>query len=434
MLADGWTLTRDGERRLVQGPDGVGVAVDDSVECVLEDRPRTLFDFATQVVFERLGAVACDVDLEPRRPPTFDDGPSVSIVIPHRDGVALLEPCLASIAAQTYRSIEVIVVDGGSTDDTAAFLRSRPDVRVVHGDPARGYSGACNDGVAAASGDHLLLLNNDTVLEPDAVAQLVRVARFKPRDLGAVNALTRRLDLPAVIDSLGTVVGMHGFGAPGFAGFVDFGQFAARRDLFSASFTAVLIPRSAWERVGPMDETYGYYYEDVDWSIRARILGLRIWPASRSIVYHHGSASIARSPSAHKLHLVTRNRLRFAAQVLRARQAAGFLRRYAAEDIRTLARAVRDGRVEDARAVAGAPLAIARDARLVLERRRQLAATHLVPMETIFAASAGFAVLVDGPYPRVDTQAVRGHYLLIPAVHRRALHLKNAAGDDPVSR
>ena len=151
---------------------------------------------------------------------------------------------------------------------------SIPAVVVVEARGNPGFAAACNLGVAAASGEHLLLLNNDTTLEPDAIGQLVRVALQSPSRLAAVNAMTRRADLPPVIDSLGNVSGMRGFGAPRYAGFVDFGQFARDGELFSASFTAVLIPRLAWEAVGPLDERYGYYYEDVDWSLRARMGGL----------------------------------------------------------------------------------------------------------------------------------------------------------------
>ena len=122
---------------------------------------------------------------------------------------------------------------------------------------------------------------------------------------------------------------MRGFGAPRHAGFVDFGQFARDGELFSASFTAVLIPRRAWDVVGPLDERYGYYYEDVDWSLRARMGGLYVLPAPHALVYHEGSASIGTRPSAYKLRLVTRNRVLWAGKVLRMRNSIGFARRYA---------------------------------------------------------------------------------------------------------
>ena len=235
---------------------------------------------------------------------------------------------------QRYAPLEIVVVDGGSSrrDRARCCIAEHPSVVLVAANGNPGFAAACNLGVAAASGEFLLLLNNDTTLEPDAIGQLVRVALQSPARLAAVNAMTRRADLPAVVDSLGNVSGMRGFGAPRYAGFVDFGQFARDGELFSASFTAVLIPRRAWELVGPLDERYGYYYEDVDWSLRARMGGLYVLPAPHSLVYHEGSASIGARPSAYKLRLVTRNRVLWAGKVLRMRNSLGFARRYALED------------------------------------------------------------------------------------------------------
>jgi GT2 family glycosyltransferase len=412
----GWRITEDERGPLLQGPRGV-VRVDATVAAVFggdsaRDAGRLVQSTAGRVL-RRLGALeGGPADGEPLRPPAAEQGPLVSVVIATHDGRDLLAACLRSLAEQRYAPLEIVIVDGGSGDGTRDLLReAHPGVVVVEAPGNPGFAAACNLGVAAASGEHLLLLNNDTTLEPDAIGQLVRVARQSPRRLAAVNAMTRRADLPAVIDSLGNVSGMRGFGAPRYAGFVDFGQFARDGELFSASFTAVLIPRLAWEAVGPLDERYGYYYEDVDWSLRARMGGLHVLPAPHALIYHEGSASVGTRPSAYKLRLVTRNRVLWAGKVLRGRNALGFARRYAFEDAERISLALREGRRKDAAAMATAWLEVAVRAPSIYAARQALRQWHVVPDENLFRAAATGPPLLDGSLPRIDGPAIRGHYL-----------------------
>jgi GT2 family glycosyltransferase len=412
----GWRITGDERGPLLQGPRGL-VRVDATVAAVFEGNVAThagrLVQSTAGRVLRRLGALeGGPADGEPPRPQAPEQGPSVSVVIATHDGRDLLAACLRSLGEQRWSPLEIVVVDGGSTDGTRELLREQhPEVVLVEAYGNPGFAAACNLGVAAASGEHLLLLNNDTTLEADAIGQLMRVAQQFPRRLAAVNAMTRRADLPAVIDSLGNVSGMRGFGAPRYAGFVDFGQFARDGELFSASFTAVLIPRVAWDAVGPLDERYGYYYEDVDWSLRARMGGLHVLPAPHALVYHEGSASVGTRPSAYKLRLVTRNRVLWAGKVLRGRNAAGFARRYLFEDAERIALALGEGRRKDAAAMATAWLEVAVRAPSIYRARQTLRQWHVVPDENLFRAAATGPPLLDGSLPRIDGPAIRGHYL-----------------------
>lgn len=416
MQTAGWRITEDQRGPLLQGPRGV-VRVDATVSAVfcgdsVSDAGRLVRSTAGRVL-RRLGALeGGSADGEPRRPPAPEQGPRVSVVIATHDGRDLLAACLRSLREQRYSPLEIVVVDGGSSDGTGELLLAEHQGVVLVRAPGNpGFATACNLGVAAASGEYLLLLNNDTTLEPDAIGQLVRVALQSPRRLAAVNAMTRRADLPAVIDSLGNVSGMRGFGAPRYAGFVDFGQFARDGELFSASFTAVLIPRLAWEAVGPLDERYGYYYEDVDWSLRARMGGLHVRPAPHALVYHEGSASVGTRPSAYKLRLVTRNRVLWAGKVLRGRNALGFARRYAFEDAERISLALQEGRRKDAVAMATAWLEVAARAPSIYSARQALRPWHVVPDENLFRAAATGPPLLDGSLPRIDEPAIRGHYV-----------------------
>jgi GT2 family glycosyltransferase len=419
-LAEGWRLEMGGAGALLRAPRGA-VRIDDEVAAFLAgDEPVAgwTLRLCLSEVLARLGALDGGARPEPPRPVPATSGPAVSVVVPTINQDGLLAACLHSLAVQTYELIEVIVVDGGSSlGSRAPAAAARPPVRVFESPGNRGFAHACNIGVAAASGDHVLILNDDATLEPDAVAQLVRAAMRRPRDLGAVCAKVRRADLRPIVESLGNVAGHRGFGSGRYAGFVDLGQFADEaEDLFSAAFTCVLLPREALDRVGPIDERYGFYYEDVDWSLRARLEGLRIVPAPHALAYHEGSASTAARSGAFKLRMVTRNRLVWASKVLSVPNVARFGMRYVVEDVRSAGTALAERRLADAAAAPRAWASALLQGPAIWRTRGDVARRRRVTDEELLVAAAAPPPLMDGPYPRVDGAALRGHYLHTPAV------------------
>ena len=420
-LAPGWSIDEDAGGLLLRAPTGA-FRIDDSVADVARegqsDRAGRLFAQVTTHVLRRLGALSGTQAAEVVRPPAAEAGPRVSVVIPTFNGAALLETCLRSLLAQRYAPIELIVVDGGSTDGSSELVRRMaPTAMLVDAPGNPGFAAACNLGVEAASGELLVILNNDTELEPDAIGQMVRVTSLRPERLAAVNAMTRRADLHPVIDSFGVIVGMYGFGIPRYAGFIDFGQFAQETELFSASFTCVMIPRVAWELIGRLDERYGYYYEDVDWSLRARMGGLRIQGAPHALVYHVGSASVGSGLPPHKRELVSRNRLLFAGKVLRMRNAAGFARRYLREDLLDLRTALREGDGATAGAITRALAGAALRAPAVYRARRPLERWHLVPDDVLFRLSdIGVPSMGPDDRPLLTAGVIRGHYAQLPGL------------------
>jgi GT2 family glycosyltransferase len=431
-LAPGWRIEHDEDGLLLASESGA-LRIDDEVAEVIVSNWQTagvswMFSAATRAVLGRLGAVGDPAWPEPVRPQTPRHGPLVSVVIATHDARAMLQECLDSITRQTYGPIEIVVVDGGSGDGTREMVAGYPRAVVVDAPGNPGFAPAYNLGLRAATGRYLLCLNNDTELEPDAIGQLVRVATARPRHLAAVCAMTRDWRLRPVVESLGNVVGSYGFGSGRYAGFVDFGQFARDPELFSAAFTAAMIVREAWEAIGPLDTRYGYYYEDVDWSIRARLSSLKILPAPHAIVYHRGSASMGRRPAADKLRYVTRNRTIWALKSLRRRNVIGFGRRYAREDWQTLREALATGQDDEATAVVRAWLDIALRAPAAWRAREPLRRGRIVPDEVLFRSSGTAHPLMAGPYPRLDALAIRGHYLHVAPIarwaerHRRPLN------------
>jgi len=119
-------------------------------------------------------------------------------------------------------------------------------------------------------------------------------------------------------------------------GHLDLGQFDTWREIPSACFAAILIPRAAWEQVGALDERFPLYYEDLEWCYRARLFGYAIRAAPRAIVYHAFGARVQTGDehgmSPRKLQNVVYGRLRFAVKLLHPLFLARFVSAYAIED------------------------------------------------------------------------------------------------------
>ncbi len=112
--------------------------------------------------------------------------PVASIIIPHFNGRHHLSDCFDSLRQQTCPDFEIILVDNGSTDGTQEFVGQQyPEVRLIELGENRGFTGACNAGWAAAQGDIIILLNNDTAVHPTWLQEIVSAFERYP-DVGSV--------------------------------------------------------------------------------------------------------------------------------------------------------------------------------------------------------------------------------------------------------
>ncbi|MCA9999780.1 MAG: glycosyltransferase family 2 protein, partial [Anaerolineales bacterium] len=112
--------------------------------------------------------------------------PTVSIIIPHWNGRFHLDDCLTALRQQTFSDFEVILADNGSSDGSQEYVRQQfPEVRLLELGQNRGFTGACNAGYAASRGEFVILLNNDTAVDPHWLSEIVRVFGQQP-DVGAI--------------------------------------------------------------------------------------------------------------------------------------------------------------------------------------------------------------------------------------------------------
>jgi GT2 family glycosyltransferase len=217
-----------------------------------------------------------------------------SVIIVNWNGRAHLEPCLDALASQHGVAFETIVVDNGSDDGSAAFVRERfPSVRVVALESNRGFAGGNNAGAREARGRYLVFLNNDTVAEPGWLTALRR-AIDEPSGFALATSRIVYLHDPSVIDSAGDGVLQWGAAFKRFHG-TSAPEAAQSGEVFGMCGAACVISKAAFDEAGGFDEHFFVSHEDVDLSYRARLLGYRCRYAADAIVRHRGSATLGRT-------------------------------------------------------------------------------------------------------------------------------------------
>jgi len=225
---------------------------------------------------------------------------SVDVVVPTFNGRDLVRQCLEHLRAQTVAH-SVIVVDNGSSDDTVPHVReSFPEVRLVELDANLGFSAACNRAAAVATGDVLVLVNNDILPRPDFLECLMRPLGGDA-ELGSVAALMLQVG-ERTIDSIGLTADMTLAGFPRLHGQPAADAGAARPVLTGPSAGAGAYRREAWDDVGGLDEGVLGYGEDLDLALRLVAAGWKTAAAPGAIAVHLGSASFGRRSAWQRYH------------------------------------------------------------------------------------------------------------------------------------
>jgi GT2 family glycosyltransferase len=238
-----------------------------------------------------------------------NEKPLVSVVIPNVNGREMLLGCLRSLERQTFKDFEVIVVDNGSSDGSAEAVKAEfPWLGVVIENRTNlGFARACNQGIEAADGEYIALLNNDTEAHPDWLSELVRAAGENPAT-GMFASKTLFFDRRDTIDTAGHLVYPDGLNRGRGRMEVDRGQYDAKTDVFSPSGCAALYWTKMFDEIGVFDEHHFAYGDDIDIGIRARLAGWKCVFVPGAVVYHMYSATTGEySPL--KLYLVERNRI-----------------------------------------------------------------------------------------------------------------------------
>jgi GT2 family glycosyltransferase len=231
------------------------------------------------------------------------DAPVAVVVLTHNNLKDTLE-CLESVSRLQYRSFEIVLVDNHSTDGSTERIAARyPDIHHVRNAANLGVAGGRNAGWQyvdrSIACEHILFLDNDTVVEPESLARLVRVLEEHP-DVGIACGKTYTAPPSDTIMSAGMRVNLYtGFITDIGTGERDQGQYDTARHVAACGGFAFLTRASLFRELGGLANEFNPYgWEDVDFSMRALRRGYRCWYEPRAVIYHKG-CKIGRGYVAH---------------------------------------------------------------------------------------------------------------------------------------
>ena len=199
--------------------------------------------------------------------------------------------CLDSLALSTYPHHSSIVLDNDSTDGSVEAIRTRfPQVEIIPLAENRGYAGNNNVGIRAAldrGADWVLVLNEDTVLDPECIAQMVRVGESDLL-IGILGPMVYHYDEPDVIQTAGGRFGRHLAATHLAQNEPDLGQFPKPHQVDWISGCAILVRQATMGDVGILDERFFYYWEETEWCLRAGKSGWKIIHVPQARLWHKG--------------------------------------------------------------------------------------------------------------------------------------------------
>lgn len=236
--------------------------------------------------------------------------PKIDVIIPNWNGREWLGSCLDSLGKQSFQDFEIIVVDNGSTDGSAGFIRrAYPQVTLLALAENTGFTGGINAGVRAGSAEYVCWFNNDAEAGPDFLKSLLE-GLAERQDQGFAMAAPRVTFQanPGLINSVGMFVGPDGIGRDRGFQQPDGPGFDSGLEIFGPAGVAALYRREIFNQIGLLDETFFLYSEDLDFNYRAQLAGYRCIYVPQARVVHRGSAT-ARTISPRATRLASRNGL-----------------------------------------------------------------------------------------------------------------------------
>jgi len=231
----------------------------------------------------------------------------ISVIVVNWNRRELLRACLESLARQQAPAFEVIVVDNGSADGSAEMAEREFGTHVIRNQENRGFCAANNQGIAAAKGEFIALLNNDAEAYPGWLAALACAFEGRP-EVGMAASKILVWEDPRRIDKAGHLIWPDGQNRGRGTGSLDEGQFDRPEEALWPDGCAAMYRRSMLDEIGGFDEDFFAYGDDAELGMRARLAGWRCLYVPDAVVRHHRGATLGLD-SARRLALIERNRV-----------------------------------------------------------------------------------------------------------------------------
>ena len=210
-------------------------------------------------------------------------------------------------------NFETIVVDNGSCDGSAEMVeREFPSARLIRNRQNRGFCAGNNQGIAAARGELIALLNNDAEANPGWLAALARA--FARPEIGMAASKVLVYEDPRRIDKAGHLIYPDGQNRGRGTGAPDHGQFDCLEEILWPDGCAAMYRKEMLDRIGGFDEDFFAYADDAELGLRARIAGWRCLYVPDAVVRHHRGSTLGLQ-SLKRLELIERNRVLLAAKL-----------------------------------------------------------------------------------------------------------------------
>ncbi len=220
--------------------------------------------------------------------------PAITVIVVNYNGGDFLRGCIASLAAQTFRDFETILVDNASSDKSLDSLVEKPErLTILRETKNHGFAGGNNLAARQARGRWIALLNPDAEAAPDWLESMMRAVAERPTHR-IVASLQIAMVNDAILDGAGDCYLAYGYAWRG-----GFGRSVKETpeagECFAPCGAAALYPKDVFLSSGGFDERYFCYHEDVDLGFRLRLLGERCQFDPRSKVRHAGSGITGRA-------------------------------------------------------------------------------------------------------------------------------------------